>query len=95
MAPANREWSVVQTRLFDSCSVDALRKEVRKKRRFEAIHGKEWVPVTAADRMPYRDEDFEMSDGRSFNKDGRGRGGRGARGESLIYDTILLLFPFT
>ena len=71
-------------RLFDCCSVDALRKEVRKKRRYEAIHGKEWVPVTAADRMPYRDEDFEMSDGRSFNKDGRGRGGRGARGESLV-----------
>ena len=74
--------------------MDALRKEVRKKRRYEAIHGKEWVPVTAADRMPYRDEDFEMSDGRSFNKDGRGRGGRGARGESLVCDTISL-FLFT
>ena len=54
---------------------------MRKKRRYEATHGKEWVPVTPADRMPYRDEDFEMTDGKAMNRDGRGRGARGARGK--------------
>ncbi|KAK7111909.1 hypothetical protein V1264_011460 [Littorina saxatilis] len=63
--------------------VDALRKEVRAKRRYEAIHGKEWVPVTQAERG-YRNDDAS-AEGKSYNNKegrggGRGRGGRGGRG---------------
>ncbi|XP_076458929.1 uncharacterized protein LOC143292484 [Babylonia areolata] len=62
--------------LAEDIDIDNLRKEVRKKRCYEAIHGKEWKPVTAADRVSKREEDFDDR-GRGGDRGGRGRGGRG------------------
>ena len=52
------------------------RKELREKRRHEAVHGKVWTDVTEADHVSYK-EDTVVSDQNEYGYSKWGRGGYG------------------
>ena len=65
-------------------TVEALRREVRKKRCYEAIHGKEWKVDG--------DEKDEQQDNPPSRPERGGRGGRGG-GETFSWSFSLMLVP--